>query len=71
MNRAPKPGSEEYTKYLFKPSDSLITVVEKLVMSPGNRLIYIDEETKKIKGIITLIDMLDFFIQEENNGRAH
>lgn len=56
---------EDYSQFFFKPSDSLIHVVEKLVFSPGNRLVYIDDHTKKINGIITLIDLLDFFIQED------
>jgi len=56
---------EDYSRFFFKPTDPLINVVEKLIFSPGNRLVYIDEETKKIKGIITMIDLLDFFIQEE------
>jgi len=56
---------EDYSRFFFKPTDPLINVVEKLIFSPGNRLVYIDEGTKKIKGIITMIDLLDFFIQEE------
>lgn len=56
---------EDYSRFFFKPTDPLINVVEKLIFSPGNRLVYIDEGTRKIKGIITMIDLLDFFIQEE------
>ena len=55
----------DYSRFFFKPTDPLINVVEKLIFSPGNRLVYIEEETKKIKGIITMIDLLHFFIQEE------
>lgn len=53
------------SKFFFKPTDPLIEVVEKLVFSPGNRLVFVDDESKKIKGIITLVDLLDFFILEE------
>lgn len=58
-------GIEE--EYFFKPTDPLLSVVERLIFSPGNRLVYVDEGTKKIKGIITMIDLLHFFIQEENH----
>lgn len=53
---------EDMAKFFFKPTDPLIEVVEKLVFSPGNRLVYVDDETRKIQGIITLVDLLDFFI---------
>ena len=56
---------DDYSRFFFKPTDPLINVVEKLIFSPGNRLVYVDEDTKRIKGIITMIDLLHFFIQEE------
>ena len=62
---------DDFAQYFFKPSDPLINVVEKLVFSPGNRLVYIDDNSKKINGIITLIDLLDFFIQEESGSKIH
>lgn len=63
--RKAKGIEDDYSRFFFKPTDPLINVVEKLIFSPGNRLVYVDEETKIIKGIITMIDLLHFFIQEE------
>ena len=47
----------------YKPHDTLNDIIRKIIFSPGNRLLYIDEENKKIKGILTLIDLFDYFIQ--------
>jgi CBS domain-containing protein len=66
QQRKAKGIEEDYSRFFFKPTDPLINVVEKLIFSPGNRLVYIDEGTKKIKGIITMIDFLYFFIQLGN-----
>lgn len=65
QQRRTKGIEDDYSRFFFKPTDPLINVVEKLIFSPGNRLVYVDEETKKIKGIITMIDLVHFFIQEE------
>ena len=47
----------------YQPHDTLNDVIRKIIFSPGNRLLYIDGENKKIKGILTLIDLFDYFIQ--------
>jgi len=63
QEKAKRHYAHDLTKCFFKPNDPLRDVIQRLIFSPGNRLLYIDDETKKIKGIITLIDLFDYFVQ--------
>jgi hypothetical protein len=56
-----KATSSEGTQF-YSVNDSLREIVQKLLFAPGNRLLNVDEGTGVIKGIITLTDLLDFYL---------
>ena len=49
-------------EWLFSIDDTLISVMEKLVLAPGQRLLDINKETRQINAIITMIDLFEFLI---------
>eukprot|EP00828_Plagiopyla_frontata_P006302 TRINITY_DN12723_c0_g1_i2.p3 TRINITY_DN12723_c0_g1~~TRINITY_DN12723_c0_g1_i2.p3 ORF type:complete len:119 (-),score=18.01 TRINITY_DN12723_c0_g1_i2:60-416(-) len=59
-----KATSFEGTEFYF-PTDTLQQLVEKLLFASGNRVVRIDEQTKQIKGVITLTDLFLFYIGQK------
>ena len=49
-------------EWLFSYDDSLITLLHKIVLSPGHRLLNINTETRELKAIFSIVDVFDFLI---------
>jgi hypothetical protein len=47
----------------FGPNDTLQAIVERILFSRGNRLIYLDEKTNQICGIFTLTDLFNIYLK--------
>jgi len=45
---------------LFKPEESVKVIVEKVMVAPDRRLVCLDRKNMKIKGIISITDVIDF-----------
>eukprot|EP01016_Furgasonia_blochmanni_P040785 TRINITY_DN5228_c0_g1_i1.p1 TRINITY_DN5228_c0_g1~~TRINITY_DN5228_c0_g1_i1.p1 ORF type:complete len:299 (+),score=52.73 TRINITY_DN5228_c0_g1_i1:257-1153(+) len=48
----------------YHPEESIRVVAEKIIFAPGNRLVYLDDATRMIKGIITLTDIFHYIRDE-------
>ena len=47
---------------MFSPFDTLKTIVEKILFTQGNRLVYVEEQSNKIAGILTLTDLFSIYL---------
>lgn len=52
---------------MLRDGDNLYQIVEKIIQSPGNRLIYLDQNNQ-IKGIITITDIFDYILEDSNTA---
>lgn len=52
----------------FSKEETLMNLMQKIVLAPGGRLLDIDKETREINAIITMIDLFEFLILVEPTG---
>lgn len=57
-----RKSSLDNLEWFFSPDDTLIHLMQKIVLAPGQRLLDINKETRKINAIITMLDLFEFLI---------